>query len=467
MTEYHHIALLLAMVMAFNAPIRSQNQTTGKIPSGSQELQIYKRGRPEGPVPHWAIGPFTIGEYEGEYMIFRKELNWKDPAAPAGWKPGTFWNPTLIEKNGKLYLFYRTGPRLEGLESRIGLAWSEDGVHWQDYEHNPVIYPTEEYEGRGCEDPRIYEHEGRYYLYYNSVWDMVDRDLSIEGVWKRPDGTIGVDICLAISEDLLHWEKKGVIVPRSVSRNWAKAPVIPRSPYGEAVKLNGRFMMFISERLHTGLDDSEEQVIGYSTDLVHWQFEQKTFMEPDENIRSIYEVATAVTGFPGSNDLVFDVYYRKHDNSRGCAQVLYNRNQPAKKLAFSDFGLCTWGGMIVFRDQWLFAQGWVEPEAIYLYTSPIKRPWIKVEGMEAEKLQLSHDEKNSITIKVKNIGEVAGKREINIQMNGQPLDILEVYLGPDESTTLTYDISVNMPGRYMLKVDNEEFDFEVIALPDF
>lgn len=86
MTKYHHIIFLIALGIAMHVSAWSQNQRKEKDQIGSQDIQIYKRGRPEGSVLNWAIGPFSIGKHAGENMIFRQKLNWKDPAAPESWK---------------------------------------------------------------------------------------------------------------------------------------------------------------------------------------------------------------------------------------------------------------------------------------------------------------------------------------------------------------------------------------------
>ena len=94
------------------------------------------------------------------------------------------------------------------MESRIGVAWSENGVDWEDYTKNPVISPTEDYEILGCEYPKIYKYSDIYYMYYNAIWDKTFKKIKGSLITKDNDDLIGVDICLAISKDLLHWEKK-------------------------------------------------------------------------------------------------------------------------------------------------------------------------------------------------------------------------------------------------------------------
>jgi predicted GH43/DUF377 family glycosyl hydrolase len=443
------------------------DETTNTKDIDPSEIQIYERGRSTGEVPQWALGIFKIGISDGRPMIFRPDLNWAGPNAPEGWKPDKLWNPSLIVKDGKLYLFYRAGPKLEGLESRIGVAWSENGIDWEDYEENPVIYPTEANEVRGCEDPRIYKYGDTYYMYYNAVWDKSFQDNGVTVVAGKEDKWVGVDISLATSKDLFHWEKKGVVVPRSVSKNWAKAAVIPRSPDGEAVMINGQFLMFISERPYASSEDSLEQLIGYSKDLIHWEFEKRHFMLPQKDIHSIYEVATAITNFPGSDDLVMDVFHSKQDGARGCSQILYNKNNPFESISYSNYGLCTWGGMIIFKEQWIFAQGWVEPEAIYLYTAPITRSWIKVESLNLDKVSVSPGEMIDLVVEVKNIGQTDGIREIKPYINGDEMPGVVVELESGKSKNIRFSIKKDHPGNYNITADDQSLILEVLAAIDF
>ena len=458
---------IFLLVLIFSSCIQGAKNSSEKKnhnkETDSIEIKIYERGRTTKKVPQWAMGTFKIGVSENQPMIFRPDLNWSGPNAPEGWQPNKLWNPSLIEKDEKLFLFYRAGPKLEGLESRIGVAWSYNGIDWEDYKENPVIYPTEDYEVKGCEDPKIYKHKDMYYMYYNAVWDKTFKGMDT----SFPLDEIGVDICLATSKDLLHWEKKGVVVPRFVSKNWAKAAVIPRAPNGEAAMINGEFLMFISERPYTSNVDSLEQLVGHSKDLIHWEFEKRPFMRNQEDMHSIYEVASATTNFPESDDLVMDVFYKKEDGSRGCAQLLYNKNNPYESIAFSDLGLCTWGGMLVFKEQWIFAQGWVEPEAIYLYTAPISRPWVKVESLRLDKKSVDQDEIIKLLINVRNIGQTDGIREITPLINGVELPGIIVNTRPGESKEIIFYFKKYRIGTYIINADDHSTILEVLAPPNY
>jgi hypothetical protein len=331
---------------------------TGKTVRKLQERIL---AGPEHPLPEWALGPFSQGFVDGRKMEFRIRPKWTDPARVKGWQPRAFWNPALIEENGRLYMFYRTGPDLEGLDSRIALAWSDDhGVTWAEYENNPIIYPTEPWESRSVEDPRVYRYAGKYYLYYIAAQN-------------REGGGVYADMALATSDDLRRWTKQGRVMSRDVSKGWAKSPVIPRSPKGDAVMIDGQFLMYVSERAFASSKDVEEQMVGHSTDLIHWTFEQKPFLAPDERIDSIFELATLITDFPGSDDMVGDVFYLDPKKEMRCGQALYHLAEPTRRLAFTDYGVCSWGGKIVYDGRWVYAQGWLETGAIQLYTAPERR----------------------------------------------------------------------------------------------
>ena len=116
------------------------------------------------------------------------------------WQKADVFNPAAIVKDGKVYMFTRCedNPKaiLGGRTSRIGLAVSEDGIHFKNFKE-PVLFPDNDefnqydYPG-GCEDPRIAEtKEGMYVIAYTS-WNYKIPRLSI-----------------AISKDLFHWKKKG------------------------------------------------------------------------------------------------------------------------------------------------------------------------------------------------------------------------------------------------------------------
>ena len=97
-----------------------------------------------------------------------------------------------------------SGTEIGSYTSRLGLAVSEDGLHFA-ARPEPVFYPAHdaqeanEWPG-GCEDPRLVEGpDGLYVLTYTQ--------------WNRQTTHLAV----ATSRDLEHWEKQG---PAFAKERW-------------------------------------------------------------------------------------------------------------------------------------------------------------------------------------------------------------------------------------------------------
>ena len=124
----------------------------------------------EGPatgVPEWGLGPFT--RPADAQPVIKPDpasvFNCPMREAPVQWEATHTFNPAAIVKDGKVYVLYRAeddiGKGIGGFTSRLGLAVSEDGIHFKKMSE-PVLFPAEdaqkEYEWEvGCEDPRIVE----------------------------------------------------------------------------------------------------------------------------------------------------------------------------------------------------------------------------------------------------------------------------------------------------------------------
>ncbi|MBO9659613.1 MAG: hypothetical protein J7527_12390, partial [Chitinophagaceae bacterium] len=124
----------------------------------------------------WMVQPFIKQDAVNPVLkpspiIFKDPILGKDVA----WEAKDVFNPAAVVRDGKVYLLYRaedTIGRFAGT-SRIGLAYSEDGLHFN-RNNDPVLFPANdaykkyEWEG-GCEDPRIVEDEkGTYYMTYTA-----------------------------------------------------------------------------------------------------------------------------------------------------------------------------------------------------------------------------------------------------------------------------------------------------------
>lgn len=100
-------------------------------------------------------------------------------------------NPAVIVEGNTVHMFYRAVR--EGNYSSIGYCRLEGPLTVVERDTVPLIVPQFAYESQGVEDPRIVKIENTYYLTYTAY-----------------DGYNAVG-ALAISTDLKHFEKKGVI----------------------------------------------------------------------------------------------------------------------------------------------------------------------------------------------------------------------------------------------------------------
>ncbi|CAB4719697.1 unannotated protein [freshwater metagenome] len=332
---------------AFNQEIREEI-------SGLTEGQFINRYDASKP---WSVGPFS----KCDPLTFRKTSQMPDPTG-IEWTSSSIFNPSIIEKDGKLFLFYRAAVKKESLGSRIGLAIYTPGTGWEESSSNPVMYPSQANEILSVEDPKVYKYgNDQYIMFYNGVWSASDEEVQN---YEKEYGAIAVDINYALSSDLIHWEKKGLVVPYDISKLWAKGAVIPRDASGAAVKINGEYLMFISEGC------GGKQVIGHSPDMITWSFEVRTYLNLPESMGThIYEVATAV--IDGEN-MILDFMYNSHTDEHLGAQALYSLSNITEPKEFSDNSTLAWGGMIAYQGDWLFAQGWDAPagsEEIYFYSA--------------------------------------------------------------------------------------------------
>jgi len=216
------------------------------------------------PLPAWAIGPWTRAANEPVIRPDPAQV-FDDPVSHATvhWEALHTFNPAAVVRDGKVYVLYRaeddTG-RMAIAEhgSRVGLAVSDDGVHFRQ-EPKPVFYPDHDdqlsrEEQGGTEDPRVVEApDGTYVLTYTQ-WSR-----------KRQSWSVG----LATSPDLRHWTKHGHIFA-GVSGGaydgdyrYKSAGILTERKHGRliAAKLHGNFWMYWGE---------VEVHLATSPDLLHW-----------------------------------------------------------------------------------------------------------------------------------------------------------------------------------------------------
>src|SRR5437773_1406578 len=160
------------------------------------------------------------------------------------WESAGAFNPAVVFHNGKFVMLYRAQDATG--TSRLGYAESPDGLHFT-RRPDPVLSPEADYEkDGGVEDPRLQKFGGTWYLTYTG--------------YNKKDA----QLCLATSRDLLHWERKGVILPAYKGNwniGWTKSGAIVLG------KIQGKYWMYF---LGTSADKTDQMGLAYSTDLLHW-----------------------------------------------------------------------------------------------------------------------------------------------------------------------------------------------------
>jgi len=169
-----------------------------------------------------------------------------EPGPP--WSSTGLFNPAAAKYKGETVLLFRATD--SKMISRIGYADSADGLHFK-VRPQPVLQPQAPYEqGGGVEDPRLVRIHDIFYLTYT--------------------GYNGKDaqLCLATSKDLIHWHRKGVILPAyqgSWNTKWTKSgAILPE-------KVKGLWWMYyLGTRTDSDGQDRDYMGLASSHDLLHW-----------------------------------------------------------------------------------------------------------------------------------------------------------------------------------------------------
>ena len=215
--------------------------------------------RPKGAVntgTDWTLGPFVKVDSVNPVLESDMVATFHCPILDTDvqWSDKDVFNPAAVVRFGKVYLLYRAEDKIGKYNgtSRIGLAMSEDGLHFRKLSA-PVFYPDRdsmqryEWEG-GCEDPRVIEDErGTYYMTYTAY----------DGETAR--------LLVATSDDLYSWQKHGLAFEGTkYSLVWSKSGSIVCRLKGSrwvAERINGKYWMYWGDT---------NMYAATSDDLIRW-----------------------------------------------------------------------------------------------------------------------------------------------------------------------------------------------------
>jgi beta-1,2-mannosidase len=224
-----------------------------------------------------------------------------------GWEAAGTFNPAVIMRDDKIVMLYRAQDK-QGA-SRLGYAESTDGIHFTRRDE-PVLSPSTDYEkDGGVEDPRLVQFGDTYYLTYTG--------------YNKKDA----QLCLATSKDLIHWDRKGIIIPANKGNwnvKWTKSgAIVPE-------KIDGKYWMYF---LGTSADNKDQAGLAYSTDFLHWAEATQTPVLPVRPGRFDSRVAEPGPAPILTSDVIFLVYNGADDKlvyRTGIA--VFDRRDPTKLL---------------------------------------------------------------------------------------------------------------------------------------
>lgn len=244
-----------------------------------------------------------------------KRLNNGEPILSAqgdNFESAGVFNPAVVKKDGKFVMLYRAQD-MAGV-SRLGFATGTDGIHFKRSSNEPVFAPEADYEkAGGVEDPRLVKIGRTYYLTYT-------------GYNKKE-----AQLCIATSEDLVHWERKGVIMPAYKGRwnvGWTKSGAILTD------KVGGKYWMYY---MADPAKDVNEMGVAYSEDLIHWT---EALDHPVLARRANHFDAKVVEPGPPpfmTEDGILLIYNGADEkNVYATGWVLFDRTDPTKVIARSE-----------------------------------------------------------------------------------------------------------------------------------
>ena len=318
------------------------------------------------------INPIMVADSSYTFLdpITKKEVQWQ--------KADVF-NPGAIVRNDTIFMLFRAEDNPEailgGRTSRIGLAYSTDGINFTKFPE-PVLYPDNDAFSQwdqpgGIEDPRIVETpEGTYIMLYTS--------------WNKDVARLSS----ASSVDLMHWTKQGPVFENAHDGKfmdiWSKSGSIVTELIDgrlKTKKINGKYHMYWGELfVNLALSDDGidwEPVLDAKGELLH-------VFKP-----SINEFDSHLTepGPPAlyTDDGILLLYNGKNLSGEGATnkvaegtycggQVLFDKNDPTKVLARLETpficpdlpheitgqykaGTTFIEGLVFFKDNWFLYYG--------------------------------------------------------------------------------------------------------------
>jgi predicted GH43/DUF377 family glycosyl hydrolase len=333
----------------------------------------------DAPKEKWMLG-FNKTEIN-PIMVADSSYSFLDPITNESvqWQKADVFNPGAIVRNDSVFMLFRAEDNpaavLGGRTSRIGLAYSTDGINFTKFPE-PVLYPDNDAFSKwdqpgGIEDPRIVETpEGTYIMVYTS--------------WNKDVARLSS----ATSKDLKNWIKHGPVFENAHDGKfldiWSKSGSIVTELVDDrliAKKINGKYHMYWGELfVNLALSDDGidwEPVIEQNGELMH--VFKPSLNEFDSHLTepgppAIYTENGILLLYNGKNLSGEGATTKVAEGTYCGGQVLFDKNEPTKVLArletpficpdlpheiTGQYKACTTfiEGLVYFKDKWFLYYG--------------------------------------------------------------------------------------------------------------
>ena len=333
----------------------------------------------DSPKEKWMLG-FHKTEIN-PIMVADSSYTFLDPITKKSvqWQKADVFNPGAIVRNDTVFMLFRAEDNpaaiLGGRTSRIGLAYSTDGINFTKYPE-PVLYPDIDAFSKwdqpgGIEDPRIVETpEGTYIMLYTS--------------WNKDVARLSS----ASSPNLKQWTKHGPVFENAYDGKfmdiWSKSgSIVTELIEGrlKAKKINGKYHMYWGELfVNLALSDDGldwEPVIEQNGELMH--VFKPSLNEFDSHLTepgppALYTEHGILLLYNGKNLSGEGATTKVAEGTYCGGQVLFDKNEPTKVLARLETpficpdlpheitgqykaGTTFIEGLVYFRDKWFLYYG--------------------------------------------------------------------------------------------------------------
>jgi predicted GH43/DUF377 family glycosyl hydrolase len=125
------------------------------------------------------------------------------PDPTSSWQSEAVYNPSIAEYNGKVHLLFRAAGMKQNVDGRevevssIGHVSGKNGMYFTGA-RDRLVAPVEPWERFGCEDPRVTEFEGKFYIFYTAVSDF---------------SANGIKVAVAVTKDFKTINERHLVTP--------------------------------------------------------------------------------------------------------------------------------------------------------------------------------------------------------------------------------------------------------------